>query len=513
MSRRPFGVVTSQGFVPTAVLDTYAVKGNEGSRQVASQQSFDGVSGLLKPKLDPTVLAGLLDMNTAHARACRAKAQDVAGAGWRLDKVKEDASEDDRDTLMEFFDELPPPRNALDDDDVSDVFEAAQLDYELVGRGALELIRTDHSFDGAPETLVHVPAHTLRLHRDKKRFVQVKSGVRHWFRWVGADIDVNYETGQWTDPGKMLPKERGTEIVWWRQYHPHDLVYGGPDILPALGAVHGDNARRDYNIQFFSNWGIPAYAVFVTGDFDPGGMVNSAGEPVEDDSPDAAMTELEWHIEQLLADVRIKPHSSLVFTIPTRQGLEDGEVKIEFKPLSTDVKEASFRLYRTDNREEILSSHGMSAAIAGVFDAGAANRESMQQYKRSIVQPRQRRLERIVNRHIVVGGFGIHGWKWRLNQIDTRDLEKELDMWVSMLDRGAVTLRQFIRHFSEPFGLTEPDAPEGDPLLDERRRLPGDPGVQPVDDTAVALRSLRDDLVAVAVKQGADPERLSRLLT
>jgi len=43
--------------------------------------------------------------------------------------------------------------------------------------------------------------------------------------------------------------------------------------------------------------------------------------------------------------------------VPTMEG--QGEVNIEFKPLSTEVKEASFRLFRQDNRDEILAAHGV----------------------------------------------------------------------------------------------------------------------------------------------------------
>lgn len=455
-------IVTDRGrVVADSVLQGYALKSH--SRQLVEQDAFEGVRGVRRPATDPAILVKLLEVNTAHYAACRQKAQDTAGIGWRFDKIADNASEADRQRLEDFFNELPPPENDRDDDDLQLVFEAASLDYEAIGRGAFELVREDHEADGPPETIVHVPAHTLRTHRDGIRLLQIRGGKRRWFKWIGADADVDFRTGRVVESGTLSADRRATEIVWWRNYHPADPVYGLPDVLPAIGAIVGDLGRRDYNIEFFSNFGVPAYAVFVTGDFDPGPVVNEDGVPVPEDDP-LGRTELEWNIEQQFAEIRGNPHASMVFVLPTRAGPNgesiDGEVKIEFRPLATEVKEASFRLYRTDNREEVLSSHRMSAAIAGVFNAGAANREALAGYKRSVIRPRQRRLERVVNRYIVRGAFNIRGWAWRLLANDAREDAADLELLRALQGMGAVSSDEVREHFIERLGLAAGGSPE-----------------------------------------------------
>src|SRR5690554_4667197 len=371
MTRRPWGVVTDQGrVVRQDVLDAYVIKAQVESRQLPEEESWQQVRGLLRPHFDPGALAKAIDANTAHARACRQKAVDVAGGGWRFDRVDEAADDADRLRLKGWFDRLPAPTNALDDDDLGNVLTSCQLDYEAMGRAVLEVIREDHAATGPVATVAHMPAWSVRVHRDKIRFAQIRGGRTRWYKWIGAPYDVDYESGELRELGDLRPERRATEVIWWREYHPLDKTYGGPDVLPALGAIHGDAGRRDFNISFFSNWGIPAYAIFVSGDFDPGKMVDAKGKVVDDDDESAVMTEVEWHIESLLDRARQNPHSSMVFTVPTREGENDGKVEVRFEPLATDVKEASFRLYRRDNREEILSAHGMSAAVAGVFDQG-----------------------------------------------------------------------------------------------------------------------------------------------
>lgn len=509
--KRPFGVVTDTGrFVRGDVLEQYAVKG--ASLQLPTQQTFEGDRGLLSPKYDPTHLAGLLETNTAHLVACRQKAEDVIGRGWDVVATVDDADPAVRERLKAWLEAIPPPTSALDSHSNRDVFTAAAFDFEAVGRGALELVRGDDP-SGQVEMIVHVPAHTLRLHRDGVRFVQSRGGKRRWFKWAGGDFDLDYESGETRALGELRPERRATEIVWWRNYHPSDPVYGMPDVIPAIGAIHGDLGRRDYNLEFFANFGIPAYAVFVTGDFDPGKWVDETGTEVADDDP-AGMYELEWHIQTLLKKVQENPHSSLVFTIPTRDGADDGQVKMEFKPLATDVKEASFRLYRRDNREEVLSANRMSSAIAGVFDAGQANREARAQYKQAVIWPRRTMLEMVVN-HFIVASFG-SGWRWTLAPLDSKDADSLLAHADSGLKSGAITPREYRRIVAPLLGIS-PDVPANidDPALDRFYLNGTQLGAAAEDGAAGELRGLRDDLVAMAAKatNGRAPHALADLVT
>ncbi|MFW6033781.1 MAG: hypothetical protein ACOC9R_01490 [bacterium] len=476
---KPWGFVVGDRVVTADVLEGYALK--QASLQLPTQQTFEGEVGLLAPRYDPAQLAGLLEINTPHLVATRQKAEDIIGRGWAMERTSDDADTADRDRVQQWFDEIPPPTSALDSHSNRDVLTAAQFDFESLGRGAFELVREDKDPRAPVAMMVHVPAYTLRLHRDEVRFVQSRGGKRRWFKWAGADVDVDFDSGRVFGLGELPARRRANEIVWWRNYHPRDPIYGMPDVIPAIGAIHGDIGRRDYNIDFFANYGIPSYAIFVTGDFDPGDMVDKNGDVVPDDDSSAVMTEAEYRMHQLLKQVRANPHSSLVFTIPTRD--QEGEVKVEFKPLATEVKEASFRLYRRDNREEVLSSHRMSAAIAGVYDAGAANREAREQYIQSLVIPRRTTLETVIN-HYVVAPMRAPGWRWRLLP-GRRESEHRLDMLVRLHGVEAVTSQEVRGRFAGELGLPE--------------QMPDDPRPA-TDDVETALRSLRDDLVTAALK-------------
>jgi len=260
---------------------------------------------------------------------------------------------------------------------------------------------------------------------------------------------VHKDTGVISPLKSLQAEDRASEIIWFVNYTPRSDYYGLPDIIPALGAIWGDIARRDYNIAFFDNYGVPAYAIFVSGNFDPG-EIDEEGR-----------TEMEKMIEEHFAELAKNPHSTLILSIPT-EGREE-EVKIEFKALSTEVKEASFRLYRNDNRDEILSAHGMPPYRIGVNETGSLGGstavESTEIYKMSVIEPRQEMLEAAINRYIVWGAFKADDWEFKLAEIDTTDEKADLEIIASLFEKGAITPNQIIRHFKDRFGLEEVDHP------------------------------------------------------
>lgn len=490
---RPIGVITQKGrFVQGDVLGQYAVKAEvQGSRQLTPDLFWDyyGPWRLVQPLYNPEALAKTLEVNTYHARAAKTKARDVAGLGWELEPTGEDAPDQDRDVLVEFFESCSEP--------LSTVLYRASLDFDVVGYGALELVKEDYATDGAPVDLLHLPAHTARIHVEGDRFVQWRGGRRRWFKAAGTDADLDLETGRWHGAGELGTDARASELIWFADYTPRSDYYGTPSVTPALGAIHGDLARRDYNLAFFENYGIPSYLVTITGNYDPG--------PVDEET---GKTELEQTIEDYFESLADSPHSGMVLTIPTRG--RDEEVQVNFEPLATETKDASFRLFRKDNRDEVLAAHGVPPYRLGIAEEGSLGGNTAQAtteiYKRSIVEPRQETLEKLINAHVVRGGFGIRSWRFRLGRIDTTDEAHELGLLAKLFGMGAVTPNDLIRSWADRFGLEEIEDPIGDAHFVNNRPIDaevpagGDPA------TEAALLDLESQLLEVAQKYANNGE-------
>ena len=486
--RRPFCYVTKEGrTVREDVLDQYAVKSEEGSRQMAADRFADhyGPENVIKPLYNPEAMAGILEINTFHARCTAVKARDAAGLGWELEPVVEDPSPTQKEQLKEFFDQQG----------LTATFYRHQYDIEAVGYGALEVVRADHSADGLPIKFYHIPSHTLRMHSGGEKVVQRRAGKKRYFKLYGVEKDIDYKTGVEHELGSLPADRRATEVLWNSLYSQRSDFYGIPDIVPALGAVHGDLARRDYNLNFFDNFGVPAYAVFITGDYDPG--------PVD---PDTGKTELEEEIENHLRKLADEPHSTLILTVPTREGANN-DVKIEFQPLAVETKDASFRLYRKDNRDEIVVAHGVPPYRIGLAETGSLGgstaAESTQIYKDSVIKPRQEILEEMVNM-VVREGFEITDWRFKFAEIDTEDEQHDVQMVMHLFSMGAMRIRDVIQRYADKYGLE--DDPD-DPLLDTRF-VGGQPLTQErieprqAQQMQAAMQSLQDKLLKVAIKDG-----------
>ena len=442
---KPYGFVTKSGrFVRQDVLDEYAAKDSntEASRRLSDTFAKNyGKQGLVQPLYNPEALARVLEINTYHSIACLTKARDTVGQGWALKPTVETPAEAQKVIAQEFFNRLGTS--------LENTLERVMVDFEAVGYAAMELVREGYSHDGAPLMLEHVPVHTLRAHKSGTKYCQIRGSRTRWFRAAGHEAEIHADTG--AEPATLAEDKRASELLWMVNYTPRSDFYGLPNHLPALGAIHGDIARRDYNIAFFANFGVPAYAVLVTGNFDPGD-IDAQGR-----------SELERVIETQFTELSKNPHSTLILTVPTMD--PESKIEIEFKPLSVDIKEASFRLYRKDNRDEVLAAHGVPPYRAGIAETGSLGgstaKEATEIYKMSILRPRKRDLEGLINRW-VIPYLGVTDWRFELREIDTADEAHDSAMLTAIFAMGGISPNGIARYYADQYGTEPVDHPAMD---------------------------------------------------
>lgn len=373
-----------------------------------------GESGLVRPLYDLDQLAAMLETNTLHARACRQKATDVAGRGFTLRSTADDGDVDDatKARWAEFVGEVENDERG--DESFKERIEQAAQDFESIGWGVVEVSRRG---DGVPDGLWHVPAHTIRAHRDGRRFAQRRGGKLTWFKRYGLDGTVDRERGGWADTTSRAAFA-GNELIVIRNYTPRSDYYGLPDHIPALSAIAGWRAQAEFNVRFFDNNAVPSYAVVIEG---------------ADLSP-----ELEEQILDHFRELKGDPHRVLILPVPGIPGDESVQVKVRFEKLSADVKDASFRLYKQDNALELCIAHGVPPYRIGwpiVGSLGGATAEEMTEiYNDSIVQPRQETWEQRLTRALLgPRGLAIPDVVLKAAELDTRnetrDVEKAKALW------------------------------------------------------------------------------------
>ena len=389
-------ITTTGKIVTDQTLEKYALTSPE-SKQIDTTRWT--VGPVIEPPYDLIKLMNWMDINVIHCSAIQAKVQDAFGVGFFLEsedpeKLLEEDVEHDTNykALMNFFNLVNQK------EDIIALMHKVALDYEGCGNSYIEVSR---GTDGKVNGLYHINATTVKWAKDKERLVQRVNQKYVWFKLFGDERILDRFTGQWVtqaDPDKVA-----NELIPVNQYTWKSNCYGLPEWTPALYAMYGDLKEREYNIEFFTNYGVPAYALIVEG--------SSLNKEVQE--------EITKYFETTLKGSN---HKTLTLTTPKG-------TTVKFERLSVEQKEASFLVYKKDNRDDILSAHHVPPYRVGVATEGSLGgnvaSEMDRIYLDSVVNPRQRTFGWIITELIIKQGLEIPGWIFRFKDIDIDDANKD----------------------------------------------------------------------------------------
>ena len=429
-------------------LNKYALKAQvdkDGSKYTPSEEMLKG-NNILDPKYNPYYLVQLLDLYTYHASCVEAVAVDSTGIDYTLKPVEGVEPVDaEKERLEEVLNNSTPSINTQ--------LQRMVYDRRAIGYGAIEIIR-DTTSKSDIKRLKHIPAHTLRRHTDQKRVVHINSrGKKVWFVIYGKNYnddgelcDIDADTGEFKPYNSLAPHQRANELLWSMEYAPGTDYYGRPPIISCLGSIKGDISAVRYNYSFFENYGMPKFAVTVTGDF--------ADYDVEPDDPDYDITQtLRYRISQQIREVIKNPHSAICITIPSEG--EEGNVDLKITPLSVQTEEGHFRMYRKDTRDEVIHSHHVDPSRLGIYDAGSLNGtnsdNTMASYKYGTIAPIKAECEALIN--LIAKELEVNTWRFCIEDVAPIDYNKDLALADFLFARGAMTIKDLIDNFGSKFGL------------------------------------------------------------
>ncbi len=382
-----------------------ATSNSTGSKRLMQKYGtmVGGVKVASRP-FDFATYAFAATLNTYHARASRAKAKDIVGRPWQL--VGEATVAKKMEIEAFFKTAFVSSFGKTFGEGMMDV----EIDYQSLGNGYLEVVP---SVAGFPAELTHIPATEVWIRLDRLGYVQALNGEYTHFRAWGVP-EASYEALSETDPLSSGKGQACTALIHFSSYWPFSPYYGLPSIMPAWNAVVILQLIAEYNLQFFGNNAIPDYAVIVSGE-------------ASDDLRDVIKTYFQSHLKG-------QAHKTLVIDTPSGQS-------IKFEKLTSDgVKDGSFRLLRTDCRDEILHAHGVPPQKVGIVETGKLGgnlaSEQIEEYKQTIVTPGQERVETRLNTLIAAFDSSLI---FQFTSYDNNDLKTEADIDAIYLDRNVVT--------------------------------------------------------------------------
>lgn len=491
------GFITSIGtgsnetydFVPaaTSLQKSLSTKGIEGSQRSDEEVGSGTISSLaprgkeyIIPPYPPQDLADLLEQDATHYRAIQAKVGDIVGKPYIIksflrvlkDETKlEGLDLDPEDYILaadyraevrglEKFIEGANPNKGF-----SGVLKCAAMDYEAIGWGVIEVIR---SMDMKIARLEHIPAARIRVLKGHKGFVELRENTDvpyKYYQNFGEKVGKRREsviTGKkgftpfdpykdsysdrdlvWNlmdkNTGEKLPgtslmrnqDKAANEILFIPKVHPNSIYYGYTDIIPALPALIINAHIRQYQAQFFEHNAIPRYAVVVTG-----GTLD---------------VELKKAlVEYFTKEVKGQSHKTLVLALPSQPGKE---IKVEFKALDTNNKESDFLETLTQNQKEIQVAHGTPPAILGVAEhselGSGKGLSQAELYKDRIVFPNQYFWQEKIYQ-LTSLGLGIQNAYIGFSPFDVRDRYMQMQVLTGLHDRGIYSTNDCLEELDRP---------------------------------------------------------------
>lgn len=364
------------------LLNARAVSAGNGaqSKEINPGNVFRNGYGLfdvITPPWNLYELANYYDTSFANHAAIDAKVENIVGLGFDFkvsdrtmlkleDSSNVEATARARKRIerakIELRDWL---ENLNQDDSITHTLMKFFTDVQATGNGYLEVGRKTNGDIGY---VGHIPATTMRVRRLKDGYVQIIGQKVVYFRNFGAK-----------NQNPVTADPRPNEILHYKEYSPLNTFYGIPDIMSAIGALHGDQLANQYNIDYFANKATPRY------------IVTLKGAKLSGDAEDKLFRFLQ---------TSLKGQSHRTLYIPLPGDSDTNKVEFKMEPIENGVQEASFNEYRVRNRDDILVAHQVPLSKIGGGD-GASIAAALAQdrtFKEQVARPAQTNLEKMINK-------------------------------------------------------------------------------------------------------------------
>lgn len=451
-------VYTTKGLFPISVMKAAERKEEKAkSTQLKEEQIWLEQNDLVALPFEASSLLKLKD-NCGYFDACvKQIAKDVIGQGWRLE-LREGKKENnqEKERIIKFIENSGGER----DETFEQTLERGLIDWGCIGWWGWEISRNKAGKNkGLVNGMWHVPAQTIRAHKDFDKYCQVREDKKVWFKRFGLEEDINLETGK---KEATEGENRANELIYYRNYYPQSDYYGAPNILSSVGSIMGLIGVRDYNLAFFENYGIPAALIILKGKWD-----KASAKQISD-----------------FMDVEIKGTDNAHKTMCIHPGRDS---TFEYIKLSVEVKEGSFAVYHKSLRDEVLVAYKMPPYRIGIAEEGSLGGstagESTKIYVASVVTPLEKDIERMVTQKLIFEGLKCENYIFELNELDLRDLDAEAKRDQIYFGLGALTSNQILTK------LGKKTYPEGNQYFVLSTYLPI--GEEPMEKKATVLEAVK----------------------
>lgn len=343
-------------------------------------------NGCLLPPYTASRYMHYASLDTTLQTCMQLKANTIVGLGYKF------GGQSVPDSVKELF--LAPNSNVSDT--FTQILKYLYFDIDLLSNGYFEYVKS-----GRRRSLYYAPAKDIYVRPKLDRYGNVLPEVDAYVQ-ISEDNRVLAEFQPYPGDGKT--KERVHYMIHFKKNAQTSLHYGFSDKTSVFNLVRQSYLADQYNINFFSNGGQPAWAILITG-----GKLSKAG-----------YDKIKEFIENNLKGVG-NAHKMLFISLPNEKA------QIKLAPLSKAIDEQFLSLSeKTQYRiAQYMQVHPklLGLSVGGNFGGGSAGVADLKLFLETVYVPEARYICDVINRFIYQE-FGAYA-EFNLNRMNISN-EKDL---------------------------------------------------------------------------------------
>ena len=333
----------------------------KSSIRVASRTSLNKY-GCIVPPYNPATILQYKSLDSTYQSCIDVKVLTTVGLGYTFG-AKDNAK---LKAIKEFF--RLPNRNS--NESFLKILKAVYTDYELFKNGYFEYIKS-----GSTKSIYYLPAKDVYILPKKSGGLNTREIDKYVYMPSDQVAPVYYEPYPYD--GKT--RDGVKYVLHLKEISQEDLYFGKPDTAHLFDLIKQSYLSDQYNINFFSNGGQPAWAVLVTGSK----LSKKSYEKIKE------------FIENNLKGVG-NAHKMLFLSVPNEKA------KITLVPLSKSIDEQFISLNDKVQFKIALKCRVhpklLGLSTGGNFGGGSAGMGDLKLYLETVCFPGQIDVEEFINR-------------------------------------------------------------------------------------------------------------------
>lgn len=371
----------------------------KSSVRVASATYIRNRKCVLPPFL-ASEIARYKALDSTYQQCVDIKVNTIVGLGYKIGSK----NADERADIKAFF--QTPNRNFSET--FTSIIKNMYKDFETTKNGYLEYIKS-----GKTRAIYYLPGKDMYIKPKENANGDLTREVEYYY----------YIPMDYTEPVAYVPypadgktKDNVRYCIHFREGSQDDIFYGKPDTAHLFDLIKQSYLSDQYNINFFSNGGQPAWAVLITG----GKLSKKSYEKIKE------------FIDNNLKGVA-NAHKMLFLSVPNEKA------KITLVPLSKSIDEQFISL--SDKVQfRIALKCGvhpklLGLSVGGNFGGGSAGISDLKLFIETICQPAQDYIEEIINKFLL-NEFGIDcEFNFKvMNIINEKDMAMIANIYWNIMD-------------------------------------------------------------------------------